>query len=133
MIVDTSAIVAIVRDEPDGTSFLTRLNQARSADEPVRMSAATLVELMIVIDRFKDARSSQLLDLVLQELQLDIVPVDLGLPVLARTANQRFGKGFHPARLNFGDCFAYALAKELDEPLLFKGTDFAQTDVRSAL
>lgn len=133
MIIDTSAIVAIVRDEPDQQRFMARLTQARSTNEPMRMSAATLVELMIVIDRFKDQRSSQILDLFLDELQLDIVPVDTALPALARSANRHFGKGNHPARLNFGDCFSYALAKALDEPLLFKGDDFAQTDVRFAL
>lgn len=133
MIIDTSAIVAIVRDEPDQQVFMARLMRAHATNEPMRMSAATLVELMIVIDRFKDQRSSQILDLVLDELQLDIVPVDTALPALARSANRRFGKGNHPARLNFGDCFAYALASQLDEPLLYKGTDFARTDIRSAL
>ena len=133
MIVDTSAIVAIVRGEPEQMAFLVRLSQARSAGEPARMSAATLTELTIVIDRFKDARASELLDALLSELRLEIVPVGQNLADHARAANRRFGKGFHPARLNFGDCFAYALAKATDEPLLFKGEDFGRTDLISAL
>lgn len=132
MIVDTSAIVAIVRDEPEQRFFFTKLKQARAEGEPTRMSAATLVELTIVIDRCKEARSSQLLDMLLDELQLEIVPVDGALAALARMANQQFGKGFHPARLNLGDCFSYALAKQTGEPLLFKGNDFTLTDVPAA-
>lgn len=133
MIVDTSAIVAIVRSEPEQAVFLQRLNEARRAGEPTRMSAATLIELTIVIDRFRDARASQLLDALLDELRLDIVPVGRDLVALARTANRRFGKGFHPARLNMGDCFAYALAMATREPLLFKGEDFSRTDLISAV
>ncbi|MBU1345946.1 MAG: type II toxin-antitoxin system VapC family toxin [Alphaproteobacteria bacterium] len=133
MIVDTSALVAIVRNEIDKPVFFERLVQAAEAGEAIRMSAGTLVELFIVIDRFKDPSVSRLLDGLLAELALEIIPVERELTVVARAANRRFGKGFHPARLNFGDCFAYALAKQSGEPLLFKGEDFAQTDIVSAV
>lgn len=133
MIVDSSAIVAIVRSEADKPIFLGRIIQAAAAGEAIRMSAGTLIELSIVIDRFRDEPTSRLLDTLLVELNLEVVPVDADLVVIARAANRRFGKGFHPAKLNFGDCFAYALAKQTGEPLLFKGDDFAQTDIVSAV
>lgn len=133
MIVDTSALVAIVRNEADKPIFFERLVHAAVTGEAIRISAGTLVELFIVIDRFKDASLSRLLDVLLSELRLEIIPVERELTLTARAANQRFGKGFHPAKLNFGDCFAYALAKQSGEPLLFKGDDFAQTDIASAV
>ncbi|AQR62363.1 hypothetical protein BZG35_12450 [Brevundimonas sp. LM2] len=133
MIVDTSAIVAIIRNEPEKDLFSGRLVGARSAGEATRISAATLVELTTVVDRYKEARASRLLDALLAELRLEVVPVDGALAVVARAANLKFGKGFHPARLNLGDCFAYALAKQTGERLLFKGSDFAQTDIVSAV
>lgn len=132
MIVDTSAIVAIVRNEPEKAMFFDRLIRAPLAAEPTRISAATLVELTTVVDRFKEANASRLLDALLAELRMEVVPVDSGLAAIARAANLAFGKGFHPARLNLGDCFAYALAKQTGEPLLFKGDDFSQTDIVSA-
>lgn len=133
MIVDTSSIVAIVRNEPEKDRFFDRLIGARSAGEATRISAATLVELTTVIDRYKEARASRLLDALLAELRLEVVPVDASLAAIARAANLEFGKGFHPARLNLGDCFAYALARQTGEPLLFKGDDFSQTDIVSAV
>ena len=133
MIVDTSALVAIVRDEPEKSVFIGRLGRAALDGEVTRISAGTLVELFVVIDRFKEPRASQLLDAFLAEIKLEVVPVDSGLAAIARIANRRFGKGNHPARLNFGDCFAYALAKQTGEPLLFKGNDFSQTDIISAV
>jgi len=132
VIVDTSAIVAIVRNEPEKAMFFDRLIRAPLAAEPTRISAATLVELTTVVDRFKEANASRLLDALLAELRMEVVPVDSGLAAIARAANLAFGKGFHPARLNLGDCFAYALAKQTGEPLLFKGDDFSQTDIVSA-
>lgn len=132
MIVDTSAIVAIVRDEPDKALFLDRLVRARLNGEATRVSAVTLVEMTTVIDRYRQPEASRLLDTLLVELMLQVIPVDASLAAEARRANLEFGKGFHSARLNFGDCFAYALAKQTGEPLLFKGDDFAQTDVISA-
>ncbi len=97
------------------------------------MSAASLFELALVIDGQKDVALARDMDEMLETLGLQIIDVTANRAALAREANRRFGRKFHPARLNFGDCFAYALAMELDEPLLFKGRDFAHTDVRSAL
>ncbi len=133
MIVDTSAIIAIVRNEPEGAVFLNRLIDARSAGEATRISAATLVELTTVVDRYGEIKAARLLDALLAELRLDVVPVDAAQAAVARAANRAFGKGFHPARLNLGDCFTYALARQAGEPLLFKGDDFSQTDVESAV
>lgn len=109
------------------------LSKARAHGEPVRISAATLVELGIVVDRFKDERLSLLLDELIAALTIEVIPVDDSQAAVGREANRKFGKGFHPARLNFGDCFVYALAKLTGEPLLFKGKDFSQTDVEPAL
>lgn len=133
MIVDTSALVAILRSEPDYALYAGRLGEAAQRGDVIRMSSASLFELALVIDGYKDAALSSDMDELLQTLELEIVDVTADRAGLARAANRRFGRKFHPARLNFGDCFAYALAKELDEPLLFKGADFAQTDIRSAL
>lgn len=133
MIVDTSALVAIIRNELEKPILLQRLSEARVAGEPMKISAATWVEVVMVFDRYRDARASVFLDALLVELKLEIVPLDQDLASLARITNQRFGKGFHPARLNLGDCFSYALAASTGEPLLFKGGDFSRTDVRSAL
>lgn len=113
--------------------MMDRLSTARSNGEPIRISAATLVELGIVVDRFKDRRLSLLLDDLIVALTIEVVPVDENLAAVGREANRNFGKGFHPARLNFGDCFAYALANLTGEPLLFKGNDFSRTDIVSAL
>jgi ribonuclease VapC len=133
VIVDTSAIIAIVRNEPEGAVFLNRLIDARSAGEATRISAATLVELTTVVDRYGEIKAARLLDALLAELRLDVVPVDAAQAALARAASRAFGKGFHPARLNLGDCFTYALARQAGEPLLFKGDDFSQTDLESAV
>ncbi len=99
----------------------------------LRISAATYFEFAMVVDRGQDAESSAAVDILLAQVEAEVVPVTADTARLARDAYRRFGKGNHPARLNFGDCFAYALAMELGEPLLFKGADFAQTDVRPAL
>lgn len=130
MIVDTSAIMAIVKDEPEAQAFATLL-----ASSPVnRISAATLVETSIVIDRSLPASAHGRLDALLDSSAMVIESVTAEHADLARTAHQRFGRGSaHPARLNFGDCFAYALAKATGEPLLYKGDDFGHTDIRSAL
>jgi ribonuclease VapC len=126
MIVDTSAVVAIIRLEPDGPVYERLISQARAA----RMSAATSVELAIVIDRLRDARASGALDAILDTMGVTIEPLTAHQATIAREAYRRFGKGAgHPARLNMGDCFSYALARDLGEPLLFKGDDFAQTDI----
>jgi ribonuclease VapC len=128
MVIDTSAIVAIALDEPEAPSF-----EERIADDPVRMiSSATLLETAIVIETRLGARGGGELDLWVHKAGVEIVAIDAELADLARRAWRRFGRGRHPAGLNFGDCFSYALASLTQEPLLFKGADFTQTDIRAA-
>lgn len=133
MIIDTSAIMAILKDEPENASFSELI---ASAPFP-RMSTATMVELGIVIYRSDPRWKTRLSVLHHQFLELSEVlfePVTKSQSERAIRAYEIFGKGSgHLARLNFGDCFACALAKELDEPLLFKGMDFIHTDVRIAV
>jgi ribonuclease VapC len=126
VIIDTSVIVAMVHDEPEATLFKDWISKA-----PVRrMSAASYVEAAAVVDGRRDARRSAILDHVLRELRIEIAPFTARQAPLARDAYQRFGRGSgHPARLNMGDCYAYALARDLGEPLLYKGNDFALTDI----
>jgi ribonuclease VapC len=125
MIIDTSALLAILFDEPDGPALLRQI-----AEAPIRlMSSANAVEAWIVADRHANSAKGPALDALLETLGVDIVPVTIQHARLARTAYHTYGKGRHPAGLNFGDCFAYALAKATDLPLLFKGDDFGQTDV----
>ena len=123
--IDSSALIAILQDEPDRPVFVRKL-----AQDPVRLiSAANWLETAIVIDdRFGEAGARDL-KLLLIEAAVEIVPVTAAQAELARAAYPRFGRGNHPARLNFGDCFAYALARETGELLLFKGNDFGQTDI----
>lgn len=126
MIVDTSALVAILRDEAGGEVF----SRIIAASPIVRISAGTYVELGVVIDATVNPVLSGALDRLLEESRVSIEPVTESQARIARTAYQRFGKGSgHAARLNFGDCFAYALARDLREPLLFKGDDFRLTDI----
>jgi ribonuclease VapC len=100
----------------------------------ISVSAATWFEAAIVADRFRDPTIPRRFDALCHEMKLAIVPLDEAQARVARAAYRDFGKGSgHKAQLNFGDCFAYALAKALNEPLLYKGTDFSETDVRSAL
>ena len=130
MIIDTSAIMAIVKAEPEAEAFATLLAGSRIN----RISAATLVETSIVIDRSLPRSAHGRLDALLNRTAIEVESVTAEHAELARTAHRRFGRGSgHPARLNFGDCFAYALAKATGEPLLFKGEDFGHTDIRSAL
>ena len=128
MVIDTSALVAIALDEPEAPEF-----ERRIADASVRLiSAATLLEAAMVIEtRLGEAGGGEL-DLWLHKAGVEIVAVDAELADQARRAWRRFGKGRHPAGLNFGDCFSYALAALTREPLLFKGRDFSKTDVRAA-
>lgn len=128
MIVDTSALVAVLNSEPEALLFLQKMST-----EPVKISAVTLFEFSMVIDRYKRREASVGADRLLAMIEAEIVSVDAAAARGARLAYATYGKGNHPARLNFGDCFAYALAKEAGEPLLFKGDDFARTDVRSAV
>ncbi len=130
MIVDTSALIAILRDEPDANRYVVALAAAGGP----RMSAGTYLETAIVVDANRDPVLSRRLDDLVAEADLRIEPVTYEQALLARQAYRDFGKGSrHPAGLNFGDCFAYALARAAGEELLFKGRDFSQTDVRSAL
>ena len=129
MVVDASALTAIFFMEPDAPTYL----QALQAAPYLCMSAANFLEIAIVIDNAETPEQMLDLDLFLAEAGVEIVPVTARQARLAREAYRRFGNGNHPATLNFGDCFAYALAKERDLPLLFKGNDFTRTDLRSAL
>ena len=130
MIVDTSALVAILKSEPEARSFRDRL---RDASEPVTISSASLLEASIVIDGGKDAILSAQLDEIISDFAIIVAPFTEGQSRLAREAYRQYGKGSgHKAQLNFGDCFAYALAIDTDQPLLFKGEDFSKTDVKIA-
>jgi len=130
VILDTSALIAIARDEEERGLFLERI--ASSTNGP-RMSASSLLEASIVIDRLGNPEVSQDFDALIDRLGIEIVPFSHAQARIARRAYKRFGKGGgHPAQLNFGDCFAYALASESGEPLLFKGADFSRTDIEAA-
>ena len=127
MILDTSAIVAILQDEPESPAFAHAVEDNR----PVRVSAANWLEAAILVDGNRSPALSRRFDELLREAAVEVEPVTTQQAELALEAYRAFGRGSgHPAHLNFGDCFAYALAMERDEPLLFKGKDFAHTDVR---
>jgi ribonuclease VapC len=129
MIVDTSALVAVIRDEGDAAEFVSAVRRAHRS----RISAGNYLEAGIVIDRKRDAAASRQLDTLLSAMRIEVAAVTPAQAGIARQAYRDFGRASgHPARLNFGDCFAYALAIDTDEPLLFKGDDFAHTDVRVA-
>lgn len=130
MIVDSSALVAIVRREPEADAFTRAIGEIAAPT----VSVASFFETAIVLDSRRDPVISRELDRFCKDANMQLAPVDETQMRIARQAYRDFGKGSgHPARLNFGDCFAYALAKALDEPLLYKGTDFSHTDVRSAV
>jgi ribonuclease VapC len=129
VIVDSSAILAIILLEPDEPLMLTTI----LASKVSRMSAASWLETSIVVDGKKNARAAARFEEVISRLAIEIVAVSPEQAVLARRAHQLYGRGQHPARLNYGDCFSYALAKSTGEPLLFKGGDFSQTDIEPAL
>jgi ribonuclease VapC len=128
MILDTSALSAIFFGEPDGDWYVQMIHDADSR----RMSAANFVELSFVIEGQLGPAAGRQCDMFFRRAEIVIEPVTVEQAHLARQAFLDFGKGRHPAQLNFGDCFAYALAKATDEPLLFKGRDFSKTDVRPA-
>jgi ribonuclease VapC len=125
MVVDTSALLAILQDEPERRSF----NEALEAADARLISVVTLVETSILIESRYGAEGLRDLDLLLERAGIELVPVDFEQARAARAAWSRFGKGRHPAGPNFGDCFSYALARVLGEPLLYKGDDFSRTDV----
>lgn len=130
MIVDASALIAIVKQEHDADAFSDRLRYATDAR---RIAAPTLVEAGIVADAIGPTWGRRL-DALVADTRLETVPFDLDLARVARAAYRDFGRGSgHPAQLNFGDCLSYALASITGEPLLYQGDDFAHTDIRSAL
>jgi ribonuclease VapC len=129
VIVDTSALVAIHEGEVDGGLLLEKMRHETN----LKISAGTLLETSIVLDSRHADRTSRRLDRLVADLNLVVVPVDAEQVRVARAAYRDFGRGSgHPAGLNLGDCFAYALASITGEPLLFKGADFVHTDVRIA-
>jgi ribonuclease VapC len=124
MVIDTSALAAIFFHEPERDAFRNAIVAASSR----LISAATVLEAGMVIEGRRGGGAGREFDLFLVRAQIRIVPIDAELADLARSAWRKYGKGRHPAGLNFGDCFSYALAKATGEPLLAKGTDFAKTD-----
>lgn len=128
MVLDTSAIVAILFDEPERFAFNRLIEEA-----PVRLlSAVSRVETSIVVESRKGRIGRRQLDRLLSVGSIEVVPVTAPLAELACEAHRRFGRGRHPAALNIGDCFVYALAKATGEPLLCKGEDFTRTDLTIA-
>jgi ribonuclease VapC len=130
MIVDASALLAILFDEPDGERMEDILLKSPQRPE---MSPINFLEAAIRVDRLGSHAKSQKFDQLIDSLAVQIATVSAEHAVLAREAYQKFGKGNHPAKLNLGDCFAYALAKARGEPLLFKGEDFRLTDIEAAI
>ena len=130
MILDTSAIITILRNESEASSCAQAISNATTR----RVSAVNFVESAVIIDASRDPIATRRFDDFIREANIFIEPVTEIQAQIARAAYRDFGKGSgHPARLNFGDCFAYALAKESGEPLLFKGDDFVHTDIVAAL
>lgn len=125
MVIDTSALLAILFGEPQSRAFNAKIAQ----DEVRLMSAASYLEAAIIIDDRLGYEGGRDLKLFMVEAAIEVVPVTLEQAETAREAYRAYGRGNHPARLNFGNCFAYALAKFSGEPLLFKGDDFGKTDI----
>jgi ribonuclease VapC len=125
MVIDTSAVLAILQNEPERRTF----NEAIETAETRSMSTASFVESSMILESRYGADGVRDLDLFIAKAQITLVPVDVELAHLARQAFRQYGKGRHPAGLNYGDCFSYALSRSLAEPLLFKGDDFTQCDI----
>ena len=129
MVIDTSALIAILFGEPEAEAFARAL-----ADDPKKLiSTFNALETAIVVEAKKGEVGGRELDLLLHRAGIEIVALNLDQVELARSAWRNYGKGNHPAGLNIGDCCAYALAKYTGEPLLFKGEDFSQTDIQSVI
>ena len=126
MVIDTSALLAIFLAEPERQNFLDYIRQ----DGARLLSAPNALETAIVLEARRGVVAGREFDLFVHRLDIEIVAVDAAQVEVARTGWRRYGKGRHPANLNFGDCFAYALSRTSGEPLLAKGNDFPQTDVR---
>lgn len=129
MIIDSSALLAVLNREPDSS----RLEAAMRTAAPCRMSVANILETSIVVESRGGAEAGRELDAFLEHAAIEPVPVTATHLEAARRAWRRFGKGRHPAGLNYGDCFAYALARTTGEPLLYQGNDFARTDIPAAI
>ncbi len=129
MVLDTSALLALLFDEPDAERFRIAIEE----DDVRLVSSATLLETAIVVEARKGEGGGRELDFLIEKAAIDVVPVDATHVSEARKAYRKFGRGRHAANLKYGDVFAYALAKISREPLLFKGDDFSKTDVRAAL
>jgi len=129
MILDTSALIAIIKEEPESALFKTTILNSDS----VKISAATYLEASIVVDRYRNPLLRSRFDSIIEETGIVVEPFSAEQAGIARQAYRDYGKGSgHRANLNFGDCFAYALARAKREPLLFKGDDFVHTDLRPA-
>jgi ribonuclease VapC len=127
MVIDTSALIALLLGEPSSEKLLEAIDAAPSR----KVSAATVIEAsLVLLGRYGEAGDAQL-DKLLQVIRAEVVPVDVAQSTAARDGASRFGRGRHAAALDFGDCFSYALAVSSGEPLLFTGDDFAQTDVEA--
>jgi ribonuclease VapC len=126
MVLDTSAILAILQDEPERRKF----NEAIEAAETRSLSTASFVECSMILESRYGPDGVRDLDLVIAKAHVSLVPVDEEQADLGRRAFRKYGKCRHPAGLNFGDCFSYALSQALNEPLLFEGNDFSQTDIQ---
>lgn len=129
MVIDTSALIAILQDESERRSF----NEAIEAADGCVLSVVSFVEASMIIESRYGPDGTRALDLFIAKAKIGLVEVDADQAHVARGAFRDYGKGRHPAGLDFGDCFAYALAKTLDEPLLFKGRDFSLTDVTACI
>ena len=128
MVIDTSALLAIFLGEPERKHLLERVTQADTR----LISAGNALETGLVLEARRGEAAGREFDLFLQQAAIEVVPVDSEQVDIARVAWRKYGKGWHRAGLNFGDCFAYALAKVSSEPLLFKGDDFLHTDLSPA-
>lgn len=129
MVVDSSAIIAILKGEPERRMFIEAIERASEC----LISAAIFVEASVVIENSRGYDGLRDFDLFLATAGIEIAPVDAEQAHIAREAYRRYGRRRHPAGLNFGDCFSYALAKATDSPLLFKGRDFSATDISCAI
>jgi ribonuclease VapC len=129
MVLDSSAILAILLNEPDAHPIRTAFDN----DDTRLLSAATLLEVALVIEARKGEAGGQALDLLINKSQIEVVPVDADQVAEARRAWRRFGRGHHAAALNYGDLFSYALSRTSGEALLFKGAEFTRTDVARVL
>jgi ribonuclease VapC len=129
LVLDTSAVAALLFNEPDAELYEAAVGGAGA----LCMSTATLLECSLVLEARHGPAGVSKLDALIAEQEIELVPFDPEQLAIARAAFRRFGRGRHPAGLNFGDCFAYALARSKGLPLLFKGADFAKTDIESAI